>query len=205
MKKFALGISTLFHPLLIPTWGFLVLLTSQNPYGLMPFDYKAMLWLIVVSFTFLIPAIFIGLLKRLKFIDSYQMHHHQERIVPMMIVFISYFAGVFVLRKFNAPLIFPVLLTVSTISIGLAGLISIIWKISAHLTGLGGLIAAILIVSQHLESNLSLLLSLVILLAGLVGWARLYLDAHNRDQILVGFILGFSCIYFPVMITPALG
>lgn len=204
MKNISLAVSTVFHPLLIPTWGFLLLFISNNPYGFLPFEYKGILWLIILTFTFIIPAIFITILKNFKIIQSYQMHYHKERIVPLLIVFISYFAGVFVLRKFNAPYIIPLLLTVSTISIGLAGLVSMAWKISAHLTGMGGLIAAIIVVSLHLQVNYSLFAASVILLAGIVGWARLHQNAHDKDQILAGFILGFACTYFPVLLTPIL-
>ncbi len=204
MKKLSLAVSTLFHPLLLPSWGFLLLFLTQNPYGFLPFEYKGILWLIVLTFTLFIPLIFIATLKGFKVIESYQMHDHRERILPMFIVFLSYFAGVFVLRKFNAPYILPVLLTVSTISIGLAGLISLVWKISAHLTGMGGLIASVLILSRHLHENYSVLMAGVILLAGIVGWARIQQKAHDKDQILAGFILGFSCTYFPILLTPLL-
>lgn len=205
MKKLSLTISALLHPLLIPTWGFLLLLFAPNPYSEMALDYKAMMWIIILVFTFIIPAIFIALLKHFKIIDSYQMHHHRERIIPMAIVFLCYFAGVFVLRKFNAPNIFPLLLAISTIGIGLAGMISTVWKISAHLTAMGGLIASLIIVSSHLNENYSILIGGIILITGTVAWARLYLEAHNKDQVLAGFVLGFSAIYFPVLLTPVLG
>lgn len=205
MKTLALIISTLLHPLLIPTWGFSLLLFAPTPYSELANDYKAMIWIIIWVFTFIIPVIFIALLKHFKIISSYHMHHHQERIIPMMIVFLCYFAGVFVLNKFNAPIIFPLLLALSTIGIGLAGLISLVWKISAHLTGIGGLIASLMVVSFHLNENYSLLIGGIVLLGALVTWARLYLEAHTRDQVLAGFILGFSAIYLPVLLTPALG
>lgn len=205
MKNLSLTISSLLHPLLIPTWGFLLLLVTPNPYRDLAFDYKAMLWVIVLVFTFIIPAIFIAALKHFKMIDSYQMYHHRERVIPMLIVFLSYFGCIYVLRKFNAPTIFPLLMAVSTISIALAGMISTVWKISAHLTAMGGLVASLIIVSHHLNENYSLLIGGIILITGIVGWARLYLDAHNKDQVLAGFVLGFSAIYFPVLLTPVLG
>lgn len=202
MKFIAKLISVILHPLLIPSWGFLVLFLSNNPYALQPIALKSILWTIIFVFTFVVPAILISFLKYFEIIKSLEMKTHGERVYPMMITFLSYFASIFILRHFNAPLIIPLLLTGSIISLGFAGMISIAWKISAHLTAFGGLIAAILILSVQVNANYSPIISLVILLSGIVAWSRIYLNSHNLSQVFSGFILGFSCVFFPVFLTP---
>ena len=56
--------------------------------------------------------------------------------------------------------------------------------------GIGGIVGAILGLSFRLMIDLSLIISLLILCAGAVGYARLSLEAHNPAQVYAGFFLG---------------
>ncbi len=201
MTKFARFLSILFHPLLIPTFGFLVLFLTNNQYGNQSFELRSMLWVMIFTFTLVIPAILILLLKRFGVIKSLEMEHHSERIYPIMITFLSYFACIFTMHYFHVPLIFPLLLTGSIIGIGMVGMISIVWKISAHLTGYGGLLAATIVMALHLDADYAVLLSFLFIIGGLVGWARIYLNAHSVPQIFSGFIIGFASVFFPIILS----
>ena len=64
------------------------------------------------------------------------------------------------------------------------------WKVSAHMAGMGGIIGAIIAFSIKLSVNMVLALMIFILIAGLVGFARLKLNAHTPGQIYTGFMIG---------------
>jgi membrane-associated phospholipid phosphatase len=63
-------------------------------------------------------------------------------------------------------------------------------KISAHLAGAGGLTGAMTGISIRLNIDLVMLITIIILCSGLIGFARLKLNAHNPAQIYAGFICG---------------
>ena len=70
------------------------------------------------------------------------------------------------------------------------------WKISAHSAGFGGIIALLLFMQTDgvQAFNLIWITCAVILLAGLVGSARLYLERHTLGQVAVGFLNGYFCV-----------
>ncbi|MEP0710908.1 MAG: PA-phosphatase, partial [Algoriphagus sp.] len=83
-------------------------------------------------------------------------------------------------------------LAVITVAIVILTLVSFFWKMSAHMTGMGGLIAAVLVLGLKFPTFQPLYFLLgSLVLAGLVGTVRLYLDAHKPMEIYVGLIFGF--------------
>jgi hypothetical protein len=67
--------------------------------------------------------------------------------------------------------------------------------------GIGGLIGAIIGISHRFQFDHSNLIMLLLIFAGLIGFARLKTHSHNYRQVYVGFLLGFlvewiSVLYF---------
>jgi membrane-associated phospholipid phosphatase len=63
---------------------------------------------------------------------------------------------------------------------------------SAHMTGTGGLLAIVIVLSMKFPTFKALYpLLLAILLNGIVGSARLYMDSHKPLEIYLGLIFGF--------------
>ncbi|MGD9931759.1 MAG: hypothetical protein AB7U05_17195, partial [Mangrovibacterium sp.] len=60
--QIARTISLLFHPLLIPTLGFLLLMNSSFYFALLTFQAKKFVLLVVFLATFLLPLVSIGIL-----------------------------------------------------------------------------------------------------------------------------------------------
>ena len=74
------------------------------------------------------------------------------------------------------------------------------WKISAHLTGIGGLLGGICSFALHYATLPMGLVVIVLLVALILMYARLYLDAHTPLQVVAGFILGILCTFLPTLI-----
>jgi membrane-associated phospholipid phosphatase len=70
-------------------------------------------------------------------------------------------------------------------------LVSLKWKISAHLAAIGGLTGGFFGLSFRLQENPVHILIFLILVSGVLGTARLVLGKHNKAQIYAGFLLGF--------------
>ena len=201
----ALLVSGLFHPLLLPTYIFL-LLVGVNPYlfGTTELgDSRAMGNLILIFLdTFVIPVVAVFIMARLNMINSLMMEEKSERIGPLLLVMVLYFWIYWNFNQSNqTPTLFNAFLLGVVIALVVAFVINLLDKISLHATGMGGLVAVSVILLGTFGSEgipigtwtvgLSLVVLITVLLAGLVGTARLALGVHDKLQLYVGYALGF--------------
>jgi hypothetical protein len=211
-RSFAQLLSILFHPLLILTYVLLALMLI-NPYAFSVrhlSDKRAMiLFLSVFSTSFLLPAFGVILMKPLGLIKTLQMEDKLERTGPYIL------SGVFYLWLYKnldstgqAPPLFNTFVLGATIGLFFAFFINIFTKISAHAVGMGGLVAMLLFTAMAwsggtfgitttggtLQLSLTALLAVAIVLAGLVGTARLALGAHVPADLWRGYAAGFVAV-----------
>src|SRR5690606_20889008 len=132
--------------------------------------------------------------------------HREERIVPFAMAAIYHGITYYVLRRSEIPL-HPMLLSALAgvlLATLLTTFITIRWKISAHMVGIGGLIGAISGSSAVHALPLLPLIALLIIVAGLLGTARLIAGEHTPAQIYAGALLGFAATYFCVLLEVVL-
>ena len=67
------------------------------------------------------------------------------------------------------------------------------------MAGIGGITGTLLAISFRMAMNPTLLISGVILVAGILGTVRMYLGKHSLSQILAGFTLGLGVLYLIVL------
>ncbi|ULB34046.1 MULTISPECIES: phosphatase PAP2 family protein [Proteiniphilum] len=191
MKSISHVISTIFQPLLMPTYGVLLLFVYTY-FGLM---YQNHFWQIitpVVVFSFVIPSILIFLLYRMKIISDLSLKIRRERIYPYLITVVSYSAMIVFYNRMYMPGWFLMMLAASVAIMIFAIIITLKWKISAHMFGIGGLIGGAMSISYFVErSNPYYMFMGLFIIAGLVGTSRLILRRHTLSQVIAGFLLGF--------------
>ena len=85
-------------------------------------------------------------------------------------------------------------------ALALTTVITLRWKISAHMVGIGGTAGTVLAIASIHAIPLLPMLAGIILLAGLLGSARLLTSDHTQGQVLAGALLGALCTYFPVVL-----
>jgi membrane-associated phospholipid phosphatase len=191
MKIAAKIISTIFHPLIIPILGIFIIINTDSYINYaIPYDLKVAIILLVGTSTFIIPLLLSLLLLNRKFIKSLEMVTTKERIIPYAFTIIFYVFTLSMLKEATIPPIIFNFVIGATLSVILAFIINLKWKISAHMIGIGGLVGALICVSNMIEVYLTPYIIFALLIAGLVGSARLILKAHNQSQIYVGFIVG---------------
>jgi hypothetical protein len=190
-------ISYLFHPLLMPTYALIIIFNSNTHYSYMPIPAQRLIYILVFSTTFLIPVSIIPFLINLKVISDFQLEKSNERIIPLTITAISYSFSYYILDKLPVSTLgfLKLMILASLILIVINLAITIKWKISAHLIGIGGLLASIFFYGVYFVANFSLLLIIISLIAGLVGYARLNLQVHSPAQVYTGFLTGFICMW----------
>ena len=198
MKSIATIISTVFQPLLMPTYG-VMLIFAYTYFGEI---YSHRFWQIitpVLFFSFIIPAVLIYMLFKIGIISDLSLKVRKERIYPYLITLLSYTAMIVYYQRMNMPGWFMMIMGASIAIMIIAILITFIWKISAHMFGIGGLTGGAMAVCYVVErSNPYIMFIGLFILAGLIGTSRLILKRHTLSQVIAGFLLGFF-VSFPFL------
>jgi membrane-associated phospholipid phosphatase len=128
------------------------------------------------------------------------METRRERIFPMLLAGLFFTLGYYFLQRIpSIPSFLLDYVLATLIAVFCALIVTFFWKISIHLIGLGGLAGGILAYGFKFGLDLHVLFSLVILIAGLVGVARIYLKAHSPMQVYMGFLAGFSIVFYQIL------
>jgi len=193
LKSLSFWISAVFHPLLMATYGCLLIFFSiKNTIFdyLTPLGVKWRITLIVFLFSCLFPAINIYILYKLKRIPSLTLSEQKERTFPYLMTAAFYFGLFYLLLDLNIWPTVKLFVLGGGIAILLVSLINLKYKISAHLTGVGGLLGALIALSYLLKFDMTLYYMIVILVGGILASARLNLNEHRPSQLYTGFALG---------------
>lgn len=193
MNKLAQFISIITHPILLPTWMFLIIIIS----GLCEAAYiNATLCLAIVFFsTFVLPLGFILILKRFGVINSLSMEKREDRFAPLFIMFIFLFATTRLFNDIDALSIFNYYLICDIVLCALVFWINMYWKISMHTIGWGAFVGMLFIMSTASMKVYTPYLIISIIFSGIVASARLYLKSHSNAQIYTGFAVGFIFVF----------
>ena len=197
LKKIANVISVIFHPLLMPSIGIIIIFNTGIYFSLLPYDVKRLIFYLILIITFILPIAVIPFLKMQKLIADYKMSNIKERLLPLLIISILYLTGyLFTSNLSIIPQFIQNFFLSSVIAVFLTFIITYKWKISIHMVGIGGLTGIILALIKFHPINLHLYIIFAFLLSGIIGSTRLYLNEHKPLQVYSGFLLGFVVVFF---------
>ncbi len=199
-KKLATIISTIFHPVLMPTIGLLVVFNTHSHLTYIPFEYRRLVTIIVFVSTCVLPLSIIPVFMQLGIVKTIYMREKKERVLPLFATAVFFLLGYYFLKRLQLPTFISLFFLGTLLTVLLSLAISVFWKISIHMTGIGGLLAALSVLSIKYGVHLNAWLYLVIGVAGLLGSMRLLLGQHNTSQVYAGFLLGFITIFTIVML-----
>jgi hypothetical protein len=194
MNKAARIISVLFHPLIMPSLGFLLLFNSGTYLAYLPFEYIKRILLVVVLCTFVIPLCMMTFFLYQKMIFDINLSQTRDRFAPLVITFILFILCYFLLKRVPIPPDYLAFCLGCAASVFVVLLVSSKWKISLHMIGIGGLAGLISYLIIKMQVDLGFYLILTIIAAGLTGTARLLLNAHKPSEIYAGFLAGLIII-----------
>ena len=195
--KLAQFLSYLLHPLFMPVYSF-ILVFQYNTYIAfsMPRQVKIALFAVLIFNTVLVPAFISYVLVKRGKVKTMQMVTKEERLLPFLATALFYILSSYLLYYIPLPRIFFLILLGATITVVLGFLINTAWKISVHMMGIGGLLGILMGMSQRMLIDLRSPVIVGFLLAGVLGTARLRLEAHTATQLYIGFGLGFFVEFF---------
>lgn len=193
--KIAKIISVIVHPMFILTWAMLIMLNLDAYFVMiLPDKLRWTIILLVFGNTALLPAILIWIMAKRNIISSLQMPLKEERTYPYMIFSIFYASTFFLLRNIGLPQLYYMFIAGGLVSIIIATVINFFWKISIHMIGIGGLTGGFLALSFKSLIDEPLLIIILLLISGLVGFARLQSNSHSPAQVYIGYFLGFITV-----------
>ena len=200
MKKFYEIISLVFQPLLMPTYGMLLLM-NMDIFTILPLRWRLIAIIGTFIFTGILPAIPIYLLMRKGEVNDLFISKKEERTMPYLFSFMAYvFWALFMWRTMQFPTFIVAMGMGSALSIFIIIFINIKWKISAHLAGMGGLTGSIFAVCYRTAINPVWLFAVVLAISALVALSRIELKAHTPSQVLAGFVVGFVMVFTPCLL-----
>lgn len=200
LKWFSLFISVLFHPVFILIYG-LLLHVAANPYKFKSVSLAQFVQNnagLLISGSMMVaglPLLSIFLMQRLQLIKSIHAHQRSDRVgiyIVMGLFYVWYYYNLHQLHIF--PRNYQTFVLGATLAVWLGFVFNLFQKVSAHTIAMGGLVFISFSIYLSSVSSFWLILPpLSILCAGLVGSSRLYLNAHTTDEVLNGYMIGFSC------------
>jgi hypothetical protein len=185
-------ISAVFHPLLTPFYGLLIIFSAPTLFGYLPFAVKRILLFIVLINNVLIPLSLLPYFRYRNIITSWSVENRKERNIPLILTSIFYSITSIIVFRYQIPLFLKSFLFASSLLVILITLINFFWKISIHSAGAGTLAALVLILAVKMYSPMAWYLISVLLTGGLVLTSRLLLNRNNPLQVWLGYLAGFS-------------
>jgi len=189
MRFFLKLISYIFHPLFIPIAGTVSYFLITPKYT--PIEVQSGNILPIFILTVIIPVITYFILRNLGLVNTVFMPTVKERRYPIYVHILLLLLIVYkvIPNNYAAELHFYF---VGLIAAALTALLLLFFKlkISMHLMGMGSLFMYLVCLSIHFEINITLAVSLLTLATGLVTTSRLYLRAHTKPEVLIGFFIG---------------
>jgi hypothetical protein len=201
MKKAATVITFLFHPLLMPTLGLLLLLNSGSYVSLLddPAAKRAILSVVALG-TLIFPLMMLPVFFYRNLVYNQKVTMVEEQWIPRFIILILYIVtSIYFLRLPLSRIIQGYILSV-TITLAILVLVNLKLKISLHTAGLGGLAGLITAMIKMYEIPLEGFLLSALLAGGVVGTAKLLLNEHRPYEVYTGFAVGFSCVLVTLLV-----
>lgn len=184
-------ISLIFHPLLIPLYGLLIIFSAPTLIGYLPYTVKKTLFILILINNVLLPFSFIPYFKIRNIISSWKLDNRRERIIPFLSTSFFYSVTFFITFRYHIPVFIKLfILTAAVLAIAMT-IINFWYKISIHSGGSGALVALVAVLSIKMHTPLPWLLAGVIISAGLVLTSRLWLAYHRPGEVWSGLFLGF--------------
>lgn len=210
MKIISRIVSFLFHPLLFPTYAtLLIIAVNPNRFGYFG-ERLHFVWLIIVfALTFVFPSIWMLMMKKLEMIESVHLETARDRIIPFIASSTFYLWAAWMFKpnvEMKIPpneLVFFMMLG-ACLSIFSALFINIFSKISLHAIGAGNFIGLTIVLLRMSTYDLRFVLVAVVVLAGIIGAARLILNAHTQREVFMGYAVGFTAQFAAFTLLPKL-
>ena len=200
MKKIAPVISILFHPLLMPTLGLLLLLNSGTYLALLdPHAKRAILFVMALG-TLLFPLMMMPILYYRNLVSSMQNSSREELLISRVIILILYMITFVYFVRLPLSRIIHSYVLATAVTLFVVILLGIWFRISMHTAALGGLAGLIIALIILYQTPLQWFLMITLLAGGITASARLALGLDRSAEVYAGYLVGFGVVLTTLLI-----
>lgn len=185
-------ISAIFTPFSIPFLAFLILFLFSY-LRIMPIQYKLIVLGVVYCFTILMPTLTIFLFRKINGFSPEDLGERKRRFMPFLLTITSYVFCLVMMHRLNIPWYMTGIILAALIMMVICIVVNLKWKLSEHMAGVGAIVGGLVSFSALFGYNPVWWLCLFILIAGVLGTARIILQHHILGEVLVGFAVGLIC------------
>ena len=185
-------ISAIFTPFSIPFLAFLILFLFSY-LRIMPIQYKLIVLGVVYCFTILMPTLTIFLFRKINGFSPEDLGERKRRFMPFLLTITSYVFCLVMMHRLNIPWYMTGIILAALIMMVICIVVNLKWKLSEHMAGVGAIVGGLVSFSALFGYNPVWWLYLFILIAGVLGTARIILQHHTLGEVLVGFAAGLIC------------
>lgn len=185
-------ISAVFTPFSIPFLAFLILFIFSY-LRIMPIQYKLIVLGVVYCFTILMPTLTIFLFRKINGFSPDDLAERQRRYTPFILTIISYVFCLLMMRRLNIPWYMTGIILAALVMMIICVVVNLKWKLSEHMAGAGAVIGGLVAFSALFGYNPVWWLCIFILVAGVLGTARIILRHHTLGEVMGGFTVGLIC------------
>ena len=185
-------ISAIFTPFSIPFLAFLILFLFSY-LRIMPIQYKLIVLGVVYCFTILMPTLTIFLFRKINGFSPEDLGERKRRFMPFLLTITSYVFCLVMMHRLNIPWYMTGIILAALIMMVICIVVNLKWKLSEHMAGVGAIVGGLVSFSALFGYNPVWWLCLFILIAGVLGTARIILQHHTLGEVLVGLAVGLIC------------
>ena len=179
-------ISAVFTPFSIPFLAFLVLFIFSY-LRIMPLQYKLIVLGVVYCFTILMPTLTIFIFRKINGFSPEELVERKRRYIPFILTITSYVFCLLMMHRLNIPWYMTGIILSALVVMIICVIVNLKWKLSEHMAGAGAVIGGLVAFSAVWW------LCLFILVAGVLGTARIILRHHTLGEVMGGFAVGLIC------------
>ncbi len=189
-------LSAVFSPLLIPTYS---MTTAMWITPLVNVDERVrfITTVVVLGLTALVPVVALLTMMRSGYVKDLDVSVREERFRPMLMILGCYLLSVAYIWWVNAPWWLLMYFVSGCVTTLVVGLITLRWKISGHGAGLGNMIGMLTSLCVLSLTNIPILpwIMVAVVIAGMVGSARVILHKHTPVQYIAGVLISGLITY----------
>lgn len=185
-------ISAVFTPFMVPFVAF-VLLFCFTYLRIMPLQYKVTVLAMIYCFTILLPMLAIYLFQKINGWGIRELGVRERRFIPYGLTILSYIGCLLTMFRIHLPRYMCGIVMATLLCMVICTLINLKWKISTHMASCGMMVGGLLSYSFIFQFNPVSWLCVFILLAGMLGSARIIVRQHTLGEVGGGFLVGLLC------------
>lgn len=191
-------LSSIFTPFYLPITGLIVLFLFSY-LGLLPWMYKGIMLLMTYVFTILMPTMLIHLYRRYQGWSIMHLFSQEGRMIPYIISIACYFLCFYLMNQLHVPHIISSIVVAALFIQILCAIINVWFKISIHTAAIGGIAGALMAFAHIFAFNPLWWFSVITILGGFVGTARMILRVHSLHEVVYGYLIGLAIAFLTVI------